>query len=107
MSLLQPHQNVPNTALLFLQELARLDSVEAIILFGSRAVGDHEERSDLDIAVCGSAISKLEWARLRDAAYFARTLYWISLVHFDRNPPALQQRILETGVILYEHKKSR
>jgi predicted nucleotidyltransferase len=35
----------------FLQEIAALDVVDAIYLFGSRARGDNRERSDIDIAV--------------------------------------------------------
>ncbi len=72
-----------------------------MILFGSRAIGDHEEHSDIDIAICGPSISRLEWARMRDAAYNAKTLYWISIVHFDRNPTSLKERLSKTGDVIY------
>jgi len=95
------HPNIPDSARQFLAAMAANDRVESLILFGSRAVGDHEDRSDIDVAVCGSKITRLDWARFRSAAYEANTLYWISLVHFDRNPPCLQARIQETGVEIY------
>ena len=100
------HPNIPLTAWRFVEWLARSESVEAIVLFGSRALGDHEDRSDVDIAVCGSSISRLEWARMRDSANVAQSLYWISLVHLERNPAALKERILGTGVKIYERKKA-
>lgn len=100
------HPNIPATAWRFLEWLAGSESVEAIVLFGSRALGDHDDRSDVDIAVCGSSISRLEWARMKDSASVAQSLYWISLVHFERNPSALKERILETGVTVYERKKA-
>lgn len=35
----------------FLQQIADLPFVDAIYLFGSRARGDHRERSDIDLAI--------------------------------------------------------
>lgn len=96
------HPNIPESAHRFLADIVANSSIRSLILFGSRAFGDHEARSDIDVAVCGSNITRLEWAKLRDAAYSANTLYWISLVHFDRNPTALRQRILKTGIVIYD-----
>ncbi|QPK63182.1 nucleotidyltransferase domain-containing protein [Methylomonas sp. LL1] len=100
------HPNIPESARQFLEHISTDYVIESLILFGSRAIGDHDERSDVDIAVCGPAISRLEWARLRAAAYKANTLYWVSLVHFDRNPPSLRARIIETGVEIYVQTKT-
>ena len=72
-----------------------------MILFGSRAFGDHDERSDIDLAVCGRLITREDWTEIRESAYNANSLYWINLVHFDRNPPKLQERILTTGIKIY------
>jgi uncharacterized protein len=99
--MLKNHANIPLSVREFLDQLTQITAVEELILFGSRAFGDQEERSDTDIAVCGSLITPLVWARIKDAANNARSLYWISLVHFDRNPSQLQQRIMETGVRIY------
>jgi predicted nucleotidyltransferase len=85
----------------FLSRVAAHEAVDSIILFGSRAVGDHDERSDIDVAVSAASITRLDWARIKEAAEAARSLYWISLVHLENNPPALQKRIRETGVELY------
>jgi hypothetical protein len=99
--MLVDHPNLPPSVLGFLCELAGNAAVEELILFGSRAFGDHDDRSDADIAVRGSLITPLAWARIKDAASNSRSLFWISLVHFDRNPSQLQLKILETGVRIY------
>ena len=93
--------NIPESVAVFLKELATRPTVEALILFGSRAAGDHAERSDVDVAVVGPRISRPEWAQICDAAYCARSLYWISLVHFDRIPALLRSRVISTGVTVY------
>lgn len=103
---IEGHPHIPESAWRFLKEIARHNFVEALILFGSRAIGDHEDRSDVDVAVCGDSITRLQWARIRDAAYGAESLYWISLVHFDRNPTKLRQRITDTGVPIYVRSKT-
>ena len=52
----------------FLQEIAALDFVDAIYLFGSRARGDNRDRSDIDIAIqCPKATQK-DWLSI--LAYF-------------------------------------
>lgn len=100
------HANVPESAWACLQQLADAPEIQRLILFGSRACDDHEQRSDIDIAVCAPGLPRTEWARMREAAYTARCLYWISLVHFDRNPPSLKERILSTGVVIYDEAEA-
>jgi predicted nucleotidyltransferase len=98
---------IPESVRVFLRELAARPAVEALILFGSRAAGDHGVRSDVDVAVVGPTISRLEWAQIRDAAYSARTLYWISVIHLDRTPASLRSRVIATGRTLYEKETRR
>lgn len=100
------HPNIPESVKEFLVTICTCYPIESLILFGSRAIGDHEERSDIDIAVCGSEITRLDWARLRAAAYEANTLYWVSLVHYDRNPLELQDRINLIGEEIYVRAKT-
>lgn len=38
--------------------LARKYDIDKVILFGSRARGDHRRASDIDLAVCGGNISR-------------------------------------------------
>lgn len=94
--------DIPQSVNNVIKELVELYPIDKLVLFGSRAVGDHEERSDFDIAVFSKSICRNNFSKLRLDAAESRTLFWISLVHFESNPPALQQRILEQGIIIYE-----
>jgi predicted nucleotidyltransferase len=100
------HPNIPNTARVFLAALSEHPAITSMVLFGSRAYGDHDDRSDVDIAICGPGITRGEWAKIKDAAYHARSLYWITVVHFDSNPGKLQERIIQTGIEIYVQKKA-
>jgi predicted nucleotidyltransferase len=100
------HPNIPKTVEPLIREFQALPFVERMVLFGSRAFGDHDERSDVDLALLG-LISRRQWIHLRERTYRYRTLYWVSIVHWNSNPPALQRRILETGVIIYDKKAAR
>ena len=100
------HPNIPGTARAFLEELAEHPAITSMVLFGSRAFGDHDERSDVDVAIFGPSITRSEWAKIKDAAYHARSLFWITVVHFDRNPMKLQERIIQTGIKIYVREKT-
>ncbi|MBC8526232.1 MAG: nucleotidyltransferase domain-containing protein [Candidatus Cloacimonetes bacterium] len=94
---------LPSTVRQFMDGLISHEKVEKIILFGSRAVKDNDERADVDIAVSGRRLIKRDIIRLRDKAYHARSLYWICLVHLESTPAPLKNRIIKQGVMLYEH----
>ena len=98
--------NLPKSVLSFLHTLAQHPNINRIVLFGSRAIGDHDQRADVDVAISAPTLKRGEFARLREAAYEARTLYWITLVHLELTPKALRQRIMTQGVTLYEREKT-
>ena len=93
---------IPPSVSAFLGVLVETSSIQRLVLFGSRAVGDHEQTADIDLAVFASSLSRSEFAGLRVAAYEARSLYQISLIHFEQTPESLQNRILEQGICLYD-----
>jgi len=97
---------MPESVQLVLDTLVKTYPVEELILFGSRAVGDHEPRSDFDIAVRANAIDRYQFSKIRVEIAEARTLYWVSLVHFDTTPPKLQERIQKQGVTIYDRSKA-
>ena len=86
----------------FLEELTLNKNVERIIVFGSRALGDYEEYSDLDLAIDAPKIQKYEWLKLKEySIYDLRTVYKISLVHYSTNPENLKESINQNGKIIY------
>lgn len=71
-----------------------------LVLFGSRARGDHRDTSDIDLAVWG--LSSTEAGRLRLLLDDLPTLLCFDLVPVtpDTNP-ALLKNIQNEGVVLY------
>ena len=84
--------------------IARHHYVEKIMLFGSRARGDHLERADIDIAVFCSAATREQWLQIWEALDDFDTLYKIDLVRFEESNQTLQSKILTEGIVLYERK---
>ncbi len=89
-----------------LQELVDIISknkhVEKIILFGSRARGDAEEKSDIDIAIICPSITDREWIDLCENIEKSHTLLEINVIKFASAGKELQNKILQEGKILYE-----
>lgn len=86
----------------FLADMTRNKKVERIIVFGSRAFGDYEKYSDLDLAIDAPTMQKYEWQKLKEyVTYDLRTTLRISLVHYSSNPIKLKERITQTGKTIY------
>lgn len=92
--------HLPQNLITQISDLARDLCASQLILFGSRARGDHHERSDIDLAVFGLDSTKA--GQLRLALEDLPTLLSFDLVCVDENTsPALLQNINREGVILY------
>lgn len=77
-------------------------AIEKVLLFGSRARGDHQARADIDLAIACPTISENEWIYLREAIEEIPTLLEFDVVRFDTASKALQDVILREGKIIYE-----
>lgn len=98
--------NIPESAANAISILIDCPEIETIVLFGSRAIGDHHAKSDVDIAVSGPRLSRLDLTTLRDRIASAPTLFQIAVSHLDRMPELLRMRVIETGVVIYERAKT-
>jgi predicted nucleotidyltransferase len=83
------------------EQMRRSRSVERIILFGSRARGDHDERSDIDLGIACPGASPEEWAVIWNIVDEAPTLLNVDLVRLEHIDDALRQAIEREGVVLY------
>jgi predicted nucleotidyltransferase len=79
-------------------------AAEQIILFGSLAKGNFAMESDIDLAVRGiasadyfAAVSAVNWLTNR----------WIDLKRWEDLEPHFQQRVLDTGEVIYARDLSQ
>lgn len=76
--------------------------IEAVVLYGSRAMGNYRYASDIDLCVVGESLSVQDLLKL-DAAIDDLMLPWkidLSLKHMIENPDLLAH-IERVGVPLY------
>ena len=82
-----------------ISSLAHQCNVDQVILFGSRARGDHQPRSDIDLAVKGGNTTAFALG-IDDAV---QTLLLFDIVDLGKPvQPELLHEIQRDGVILYE-----
>lgn len=93
---------LPSSVIEFIWYLSKNNNVIRLIVFGSRANADFTKYSDLDLAIDAPSITKLEWLKIKEYAFYdVRTVIQISLIHFNTNPIRLQNQIVNTGKIIY------
>ena len=91
--------NLPNRVIKEITAFAKENSIIKIVLFGSRARGDHTERSDVDLAVYGGDFDSFYW-NIKENIH--------SLLSFDvvdmnsRVTEELKKEIERDGVVIYE-----
>lgn len=98
--------DLPESALAVIERLSSLDDIETIIIYGSRALGDHDERSDIDVAIAGRTLDQATLARIRDEIDRSPTLYRISVADLATMPDPLRARVLSQGVTIYERAQA-
>ncbi len=78
---------------------AKKNGIQKVLLFGSRARGNHSDRSDVDIAVSGGDFDSFFW----DIKEQTNTLLSFDIVNLDKRiSEELRKEIDRDGVILYE-----
>lgn len=86
----------------FFMRLAALPFVDAIYLYGSRARGDGQPNSDIDLSIdCPNATAK-QWSEIRDIIEEADTLLKIDCVRYDAiESETLRAEINRDKITLY------
>ncbi len=84
------------------QKLQHFAQIERIYLFGSRARGDAQPRSDIDLAISCPMADARVWASICEAVDDADTLLRIDVVRLEEASPELAGRIIEEGRLIYE-----
>jgi len=69
----------------FIEKLKSLPFVDEIWLFGSRARGDHRERSDIDLAIICPHATEQDWFQIMDIIENADTLLKVDCIRFEKS----------------------
>ncbi len=75
------------------EQIRCVPAVERILLFGSRARGDHRERSDIDLAIACPGADAADWARIWLIVDDAPTLLAVDLVRLEHAGDALRRQM--------------
>lgn len=87
--------------------VSRYTDIESVMLFGSRARGDADPRSDIDLAVKAPNMQNATWTQLiEELEEGLHTLLLIDIVKFENASRDLRQNIIHEGKVLYEQTKS-
>ncbi|MCF7810399.1 nucleotidyltransferase domain-containing protein [bacterium] len=86
-------------------QLSSINEVEKVVLFGSRARGDAEERSDIDIAIDAPNANQRQWLNIVEIVEEANTLLSFDIIRYDEASDILRARIETEGISLYEQYK--
>ncbi len=79
--------------------------IEKVFVFGSRARGDGDDRSDIDLAIVAPTATPRRWLEVVFALEEADTLLSIDVVRWKEASVALRERILAEGKVLYERSE--
>lgn len=77
--------------------------IQSILLFGSRAHGDYNKLSDIDLAVKAPGLSEMKWLLLAEQVENELdTLLKIDFVSYDHASEALREQIDQCHQVLYQ-----
>lgn len=91
----------------FFQQLTLLPFIEKIMLFGSRAKGTHDSRSDIDLAVKCPLATESDWNGVMEIIENADTLLKIDCIRFDKiQNKKFENALMEAHIVLFERRKT-
>ena len=85
----------------FIEQLKSLPFVNEVWLYGSRARGDNEERSDIDLAIVCPKATNSDWFKVIEIVEESDTLLKIDCIRFDSlKESKFKKRVEQEKVIL-------
>ena len=91
--------NLPDRVIKEITAFAKENSIIKIVLFGSRARGDHTERSDVDLAVYGGDFDSFYW-NIKENIHSLLSFDVVDMI--SRVTEELKKEIERDGVVIYE-----
>lgn len=89
--------------------LAHYPTIERAVLYGSRAKGNYQPGSDIDLTLMGDALDYQVLSSVASALDESDIPYTVDVSVFDRlDNPALREHIERVGVVFYQrdHRKT-
>lgn len=87
--------------------LAGYESVEKVVIYGSRAKGTYRQGSDIDLTLFGDSLDERQCADIADALDELLLPYMIDLsVYAQIDHDELKKHIDRVGRVLYQKSKS-
>jgi hypothetical protein len=95
----------------FMNELKRYcstnPSINKVVLFGSRARGDYERTSDIDLALSTNHLTHSQQNLIEEDIHEMPTPLKIDIVFMDRlSKQTFISNIMKDGVVVYEQRKA-
>lgn len=82
---------------------SKYDTINEVKIYGSRAMGTHTQRSDVDLVVCNSTISLLELCKVTSEINDSNFPYTIDFQIFENiNNYSLKEHIERAGCCFYK-----
>ena len=78
--------------------------IDKVVIFGSRARGDYNPKSDIDICIYSLTMSDIEFRDIRYDINELPILYHIDIVHFERVNESLQKSILKDEELFFTNR---
>ncbi len=88
---------------LILENLVKFPEIEKAMIFGSRAMGNYKQGSDIDIAVFGEEVSFETISKLHGLLNEELPIpYFTDVINFNTiDSNELKKHILEEGIVFY------
>ncbi|MBP1157480.1 MULTISPECIES: nucleotidyltransferase domain-containing protein [unclassified Paenibacillus] len=89
-----------------IDSLSPYREIEKVILFGSRARGDAEERSDIDLAIQAPEADLKTWMNILHSVEDLDTLLLIDVIRLEEASSDLRLKIESEGKMIYERNQN-
>jgi len=91
-----------------IESIKTFSEITEVVLFGSRAKGNNQNGSDVDLAIKGENITHSTVTRLSYLLNEEKPLpYYFDIVHYEKiGEPELTEHIDRAGIVLYESTKA-
>lgn len=85
------------------EAVGKYPEVEMVILFGSRAMGNHKKGSDVDLALVGDTLTRRVLLRIVDDLneVYPLPYFFDILIYHEIDNDALRRHIDEVGLVIY------